>query len=1012
MASLEGVLNFVTGSQARGLHNFISEVRAIEDKELEIQRVDKELGNIRQKFSQSANLTPYQKKKYVWKLCYIYMLGYEVDFGHAEFISLLAAPSFSEKVVGYMAVGLLLRPEDQLMTLVYNSIRNDLHSMNVYSKSLALGAIANLGGEEMANHLAADVRKVMNDLLECNMRMYQYAYAPSAAKLPTNEEMTRTQNSLLKKSSLATLRLYRSVADCISPQELLPTVGTILHRDNIGLVTSVMALITGVASHNNFVFEPLVPVVVNILTRLVIDGSCPGEYVYYRIPAPWLQIRCLRFLQYFKEPEGQQWSTLSNVILRILTRGETEQDSINVLNTQYALVFEAIALVVSWGPTDPRGDHYELREMTHRLLGKYIAVNDANVKYLALDMLARVCKVDGVVSTLKTFQSVVVASLNDADMSVRKRALEVVFLITDATNAHSVVAELVTALSTADEPMREDMVVKIAILAQRFYENIRWYVDTMVEVIVIAGNFVAEAVWHHIVQTVINNELVHEYAAQKLFNSCQSKFCQEVCICLAAYLLGEVGFTICDKPGCSGFEQFAALHQHFELVSPAAKSIMLTCYIKLANQYPDLSDDVQAVFAKLSTSAILEIQQRACEYAALPKQGPEIMQAILERMPTWVEKEESVLQTIVVDKEASKDTSDKASWKVSSDEKAASRRASVAVSPAGTNVGAASRSPPSKSTSPTSSPGTATSTTPPAVKPAATIDLLSLYDNPVDNGFIASSSGSNAVGMTAEDHAQVQKLFHRSTVAGTAKSSLFENAQVLVSCQSDYRGAQGRLVVSVHNKGDSELTDVSINVQQAFEGEYIMVKVNPPAGNRIASMDELKVQIAIACRKPFCDMTSAPTCGVKYTCFGRAQTLDMYLPVTTTSFCDIAVHTKDDYMARWKALDAPAGAQVQETFSAGAALGAITDALLTKLRTGLLPKLKMGLVEGMDGPNSITCCSAFRTGTPGPDGQPISVDAYVRVEADRGGNRFRVTVRSKNQKIATGILQVLKGQLA
>ncbi len=117
-------------------------------------------------------------------------------------------------------------------------------------------------------------------------------------------------------------------------------------------------------------------------------------------------------------------------------------------------------------------------------------------------------------------------------------------------------------------------------------------------------------------------------------------------------------------------------------------------------------------------------------------------------------------------------------------------------------------------------------------------------------------------------------------------------------------------------------------------------------------------------------------------------------------------------MTRWKALDAPAGAQVQETFSAGAALGAITDALLTKLRTGLLPKLKMGLVEGMDGPNSITCCSAFRTGTPGPDGQPISVDAYVRVEADRGGNRFRVTVRSKNQKIASGILQVLKGQLA
>ena len=47
------------------------------------------IGNIRQKFSNVANLSSYQKKKYVWKMCYIHMLGYEVDFGHLEFISLM-----------------------------------------------------------------------------------------------------------------------------------------------------------------------------------------------------------------------------------------------------------------------------------------------------------------------------------------------------------------------------------------------------------------------------------------------------------------------------------------------------------------------------------------------------------------------------------------------------------------------------------------------------------------------------------------------------------------------------------------------------------------------------------------------------------------------------------------------------------------------------------------------------------------------------------------------------------
>ena len=90
------------GSQPRGLYNFISELRKVGSKEEEVIRIDKELGNIRQKFSNSSSLTAYQKKKYVWKLCYIYMLGYEVDFGHVEFISLLGASLYSDKSVGYL----------------------------------------------------------------------------------------------------------------------------------------------------------------------------------------------------------------------------------------------------------------------------------------------------------------------------------------------------------------------------------------------------------------------------------------------------------------------------------------------------------------------------------------------------------------------------------------------------------------------------------------------------------------------------------------------------------------------------------------------------------------------------------------------------------------------------------------------------------------------------------------------------------------------------------------------
>ena len=166
MSTLDGVINFVTGAQPRGLHNFISEIRNIDDVSQECIRVDKELGNIRQKFSNSNSLTSYQKKKYVWKLCYIYMLGYEVDFGHVEFISLLGANNYTEKSVGYMACGLLLRPEDSLMNLVVNSIKNDLNSQVFHARTLALSAIANIGGDELANSVAPDVRRCLIEPLK------------------------------------------------------------------------------------------------------------------------------------------------------------------------------------------------------------------------------------------------------------------------------------------------------------------------------------------------------------------------------------------------------------------------------------------------------------------------------------------------------------------------------------------------------------------------------------------------------------------------------------------------------------------------------------------------------------------------------------------------------------------------------------------------------------------------------------------------------------------------------
>ena len=144
----------------RGLVQFIADLRNARARDLEEKRINKELANIRQKF-RDGNLTGYHRKKYVCKLLYIYILGWNVDFGHLEAVNLISANKYSEKQIGYLAVTLFLHEKHELLHLVVNSIRKDLLGNNELYNCLALHAIANVGGREMGEALSADVHRLL-----------------------------------------------------------------------------------------------------------------------------------------------------------------------------------------------------------------------------------------------------------------------------------------------------------------------------------------------------------------------------------------------------------------------------------------------------------------------------------------------------------------------------------------------------------------------------------------------------------------------------------------------------------------------------------------------------------------------------------------------------------------------------------------------------------------------------------------------------------------------------------
>lgn len=92
----------------------------------------------------------------------------------------------------------------------------------------------------------------------------------------------------------------------------------------------------------------------------------------------------------------------------------------------------------------------------------------------------------------------IVISLRDPDVSIRRRALDLLFCLCDQSVAGNVVNELLDYLQENDYELKEEMVLKIAILAEKFAENLNWYIDVIIKLIEYAGDYVSEDIWYRV----------------------------------------------------------------------------------------------------------------------------------------------------------------------------------------------------------------------------------------------------------------------------------------------------------------------------------------------------------------------------------------------------------------------------------------------------------------------------------------------------------------------------------
>jgi AP-2 complex subunit alpha len=174
-------------------------------------------------------------------------------------------------------------------------------------------------------------------------------------------------------------------------------------------------------------------------------------------------------------------------------------------NAKNAVLFEAISLIIHHD-SEPN-----LLVRACNQLGTFLSNRETNLRYLALESMCLLATSEFSHEAVKKHQDTIINSLKtERDVSVRQRAVDLLYAMCDRSNAVNIVNEMLAYLETADYSIREEMVLKVAILAEKYAAEYTWYVDVILKLIRIAGDYVSEEVWYRVIQVeYLNSQNVH-----------------------------------------------------------------------------------------------------------------------------------------------------------------------------------------------------------------------------------------------------------------------------------------------------------------------------------------------------------------------------------------------------------------------------------------------------------------------------------------------------------------------
>ena len=438
---------------------------------------------------------------------------------------------------------------------------------------------------EVANALVATSMLITTEMIPA-------VIGPVANLLSHKREFVR------KRALLALHRFYQ--LDKTSISHLYDEIFKLLCDPDPSVMTASVVLLDDICKDDPTIAKGLVPSLVSI-QKQIIEMRLPRDYDYHNVPAPWVQIKIIRLLSRL----GYGDQTTSEKMYSVIADTMARADAGTAIG--HAISYECIRCVVRIYPNS------DLLEAASKATAFFINNPVANLKYLGLNALGEMVKENPTVAA--THQMAVMNCLSSDDEALKRKAIDLLFAISNENNVQVVIDKMLDFLKTTnDEYFQILLITRVNDLAERFAPNPSWYIKTITQLFLAAGDVVPNNVASTVMKLLeegqgdpdIDYKMRGEAVAMYLELMDEPKlpavFVQVLCFVLGQYGdTAEVGVEEVVRRLCALFARLSDVE---------TKGYCVNAIMKNCGRLGSATEDADLIMKECCFSRDVDLQQR------------------------------------------------------------------------------------------------------------------------------------------------------------------------------------------------------------------------------------------------------------------------------------------------------------------------------------------------------------------------------------------------------------------